>query len=201
MSEQKKKHDYHPIGVLDPVIKGLENEGDRATVILVVAKLELILFQILQKYLIPVPGSEDELLDNDRPLGTFSAKIRMAYRLGLIDNLFSHSLHLIRKIRNAFAHEVEECKLDYGAHRDRVRALIAPVENLEFFIKCCDSLKKEDKFTLTSIQFRAMAAIVCTKLEVLFSQCIALSNKDALALDLSHVAKEKTSKIISETKK
>jgi len=192
MSEDKKKHDYHPTVVLDSFIKGLENEGDRATVILVAAKLDLVLSQILQKYLIPVPDSKDELFANDHPLSTFSAKIRMAYRLGLIGNLFSRSLHVVRKIRNSFAHEVEECKLDYGAHRDRVRELIAPFENLEFFKKSCDSLKKKDKFTLTSIQFRAMAAIICINLEVLFSKCITLSDKDAL--DLLHVAKEKTSK-------
>lgn len=199
MNDQEKKHGYHPIAFLDSFIKGLENEGDRATVILVAAKLDLILYQILQKHLIPIPGSKDELFDNDGPLSTFSAKIKMTYRLGLINNLFSRSLHLIRKIRNDFAHEVEGCTLNSGSHRDRVRELIAPAENLEFFKKLFDSFKKEDKFTLTSIQFRAMAGVICTNLEVLFSQCITLSDKDAL--DLLHVAKEKTSKIISETKK
>ena len=199
MSDQKKKHDYHPIVGLNPFIKGLENEGDRAAVILVVAQLDLLLYQILQKYLMPGPSSKDELLESDRPLGSFSAKICMAYRLGLIDNLFSGSLHLIRKIRNDFAHELEGCTLDSGPHRDRVKGLIAQVENLEFFKKLCDSFKEEDKFTLASIQFRAMAAVIFTNLEALFSHCITLSGKNALGL-LS-VAKEETSKIISETKK
>lgn len=199
MSEKEKTHGYHPIAFLNSFIKGLENEGDRATVILVVSKFDLILSQILQKYLIPVPDSEDGLLADGCPLSTFSARIHMVHRLGLIDNLFSRSLHLIRKIRNSFAHEVEECKLDYGMHRNRVRDLIAPVENLEIFKKLCDSFKKEDKFTLASIQFRAIAAVICTNLEVLFSQCITLSDKDALGL--LHAAEEKTSKIIPETKK
>ena len=199
MNEQKEKHYSDPIEALAPFIGGLENEGDRAAVILVVSKLELILSQILQKYLIPVPDSEDGLLANDRPLGTFSARIHMAHRLGLIDNLFSRSLHLIRKIRNDFAHEVEGCTLNSGSHRNRVRDLIAPFENLEFFKKLCDSFKKEGKFTLASIQFRAMAAVICTNLEVLFSRCITLSDKDALGL--LRVAEEKTSKITPETKK
>ncbi|MBA7585148.1 hypothetical protein ES708_27118 [subsurface metagenome] len=199
MNDQEKKHGYHPIDFLDSFIKGLENEGDRATVILVASKLELILSQILQKYLIPVPDSEDGLLANGRPLSTFSARIHMAHRLGLIDNLFSRSLHLIRKIRNDFAHEVEGCTLNSGSHRNRVRDLIAPFENLEFFKKLCDSFKKEGKFTLASIQFRAMAAVICTNLEVLFSQCITLSDKDALGL--LRVAEDKTSKIIPEAKK
>lgn len=187
MSEQKKKHNYSPAKILDSFVEGLINEGDRATVILVAAKLDLILYRILQKHLIPIPGSKDELLDNDGPLSTFSAKINMTYRLGLIDNLFSHSLHLIRKIRNAFAHEVEGCTLDSGAHRDRVRELIAPAESLEFFKKLFDMFKKNNKFALTSIQFRAMAALICFDLENLYSDCNTLSGKDAL--DLLHEAK------------
>ena len=182
MGEQEKKHDYHPVAALDSFIKGLTNERDRATVILVAAKLDLILFQILQKHFIPVPGSKDELLEIDGPLGNFGPKINMAYRLGLIDASFSHSLHLIRRIRNSFAHEVEGCTLNSGAHRDRVRELISPVENLKFFIKLCDNFKEHNKFTLASIQFRAMATVICTNLEVLFLKCIALSDKNALNL-------------------
>lgn len=199
MSEQKKKYDYDALVGIDSFVDGLINESDRATVILVVAKLESLLYQILQKHLISTPVSKDELLENERPLGSFSAKICMAYRLGLIDNLFSSSLHLIRRIRNDFAHEVEGCTLDSGPHRDRVRGLIAQVESLEFFIKMCDNLKKEDKFTLASIQFRAMAALICTSLEALFSRCVTLSDKNALGL--LPVVKDKTSKIIPEAKK
>lgn len=188
MNEQKKKHNYNPIVVLKSFVSGLLNEGDRATVILVAAKLDLVLYQILQKHLIPVPGSKDELLDNEGPLSTFSAKINMTYRLGLIDNSFSHSLHLIRKIRNSFAHEVEGCTLDSGAHQDRVRELIAPVENLESFKKFCDLFKKGNKFTLTSTQFRTLVSLMCLDLENLYLDCNILSGKDAL--DLLHETKK-----------
>ena len=198
MSEQKKEHNYNPIVVLGSFVEGIISEEDRATVILVAAKLDLLLYQILQKHLIPVPGSKDELLENDGPLSTFSAKINMTYRLGLIDNLFSRSLHLIRKIRNNFAHEIEGCTLNSGAHRDRVRELITPAKDLEFFKKNCDMLKEDNKFTLISIQFRAMVALICLDLENLYSSCNILSGKNAL--DLLHATKEKPSKIISETK-
>ena len=82
MSKEKKKYIYDPITVFDSLYKGLLSEGDRATVILAVAKIDLILFQILQKFLVSVSGSKDELLDNDKPLSTLSAKINMIYRLG-----------------------------------------------------------------------------------------------------------------------
>ena len=199
MSEQKKKHDYSPVEALDSFINGLTNERDRATVILVAAKLDLSLSQLLQKHLIPVPVSKDELLEPDGPLSNFGPKINMAYRLGLIDALFSHSLHLIRRIRNSFAHEVEGCTLNSGAHRDRVKELISPVENLELFTKLCDTLKKNNRFSLASIQFRAMAAVICTSLEILFLKCITLSDKGAFSL--LDFTEKKTLKIISETKK
>src|SRR5438270_10281747 len=38
----------------------------------------------------------------------------------------SRALHLIRRIRNSFAHEVSGAKLDSGPHRDRIRELAAP---------------------------------------------------------------------------
>jgi len=196
MSKEKKKYIYDPITVFDSLYKGLLSEGDRATVILAVAKIDLILFQILQKFLVSVSGSKDELLDNDKPLSTLSAKINMTYRLGLINNSFSHSLHLIRKIRNDFAHEVEGCTLNSGAHRDRVRELIAPAKNLKDFDKICDIIKKGDKFALASVQFRAMIVLVCLDLENLFEDCNALSAKDAL--DLFDASKKL--KKISKTK-
>jgi len=78
-------------------------------------------------------------------LSTFGAKINILYRLGLIDNSFFHSLHLIRKIRNAFAQEVEGCTLNSGTHRDKLRNLITPAKNSYQFKDHCYILKKADK--------------------------------------------------------
>ncbi len=47
MNEQKGGNKYKNINVLAPFVEQLVNEGDRATVILAVAKLDLILSQIL----------------------------------------------------------------------------------------------------------------------------------------------------------
>jgi hypothetical protein len=103
-----------------------KGESDRAAVILGAAKLDYMLYQILAKYLLPPVGSRDELLEGDSGLSTFSARINICHRLGLIDSEFAHTLHLIRKIRNSFAHEVSGTKLDTGPHRDRIRELVAP---------------------------------------------------------------------------
>jgi len=42
-------------------------ESDRAAVVLGAAKLDLQLYQILQKVLLPNPSATDELLDGDAP--------------------------------------------------------------------------------------------------------------------------------------
>jgi hypothetical protein len=47
------------------------------------------------------------------PLSSFSAKIEMAYALGIIANELRLTLHLIREIRNKFAHEIEALTFDH----------------------------------------------------------------------------------------
>ena len=69
------------------------------------------------------PGGSDNLFDPDRPLGTFSAKIALAYRLNLIDRDFEHALQMVRKIRNDFAHSVSKASLSESRHKSRVEEL------------------------------------------------------------------------------
>jgi len=67
-----------------------------------------------------VPGGRDDLFDPDRPLGTFSAKIALAYRLGLLEDHVEKALHLVRKVRNDFAHAITEVSLSESAHQNRL---------------------------------------------------------------------------------
>lgn len=90
--------------------KEFKTESDRAAVILGASKLDQLLGMTLEKHLLPCTTSTDQLFSNNGPLGNFSSKIDFSYRLGLIDNQFCNSLHLVRRIRNSFAHEV------YGAN-------------------------------------------------------------------------------------
>jgi hypothetical protein len=101
-------------------------ETDRAAVILSAAKIDELLRLAIIKRLFPSPTSRDDLLEPEEPLGTLRARIDIAYRLGLIDSAFARALHLIRKIRNDFAHESSGATLSSGAHADRVRELALP---------------------------------------------------------------------------
>lgn len=165
-----------------------KGESDRAAVILGAAKLDLLLYQILQQHFVPSTGSKDELLDGDSPLGTFSAKIQISHRLGLIDDEFARALQFVRKIRNSFAHEVAGCTLDSGAHRDRVKELVAQLKHKIAFVEIRKS-RFEDKDE-PSINFRTALAFLVARLDVLLnhietvdnSQAIPILSKKALAL-------------------
>jgi hypothetical protein len=159
-------------------------ESDRAAVVLGAAKLDLNLYQIIQKVLRPNPGSRDELLDGDSPLSTFSSKINLAYRLGLIDPAFVRALHLIRRIRNDFAHEVAGSNLDHGSHKDRVRELASMFHHLKGWHEWRKSwsIKWNSKNTDAALDFRVALAICSIRLEHAFVECQTLSDDAVVSL-------------------
>jgi DNA-binding MltR family transcriptional regulator len=53
-----------------------------------------------------------ELFDGTAPLSTFSAKIKIAYAMGIIGKLTRHDLEKLREIRNAFAHSIRHLSFD-----------------------------------------------------------------------------------------
>jgi DNA-binding MltR family transcriptional regulator len=81
----------------------------RPLVIIGASKIDSLLLQILSTYLLPKrtkAKDQDELLEGDRPLGTFSARIKMCYRLGLIDETLYLALEQVRVLRNPSAHSI-----------------------------------------------------------------------------------------------
>jgi len=157
-----------------------KKESDRAAVILGVAKLDLLLYQLLVKVFLSNVGSTDDLFDGDAPLSTFHAKIHMAYRLGLIDSDFARSLHLTRRIRNSFAHEVTGCTLDSGPHRERVRELKNPLEGYNVF-KEMEKLFFNGKSGY-AIDFRKVLALMEIRLEYAMQYAEPLESSKATSL-------------------
>jgi hypothetical protein len=78
-------------------------ESDRSAAILIGAEIDIQLERILSHFLLP-PLKKSSAFLQDGPLGSFSARIEMIYRIGLIPEEWHHDLHVIRKIRNEFAH-------------------------------------------------------------------------------------------------
>lgn len=180
MTEEKKSARSIDIEEFIKFVDEFKGESDRAVVILGAAKLDLLLCQILQQYMAPSTGSKDELLDGDSPLGTFSAKILIANRLGLIDNEFTRALQLIRKIRNSFAHEISGCTLDSGSHRDRVKELVAQLKHKNAFIFLRG--KKFGGKDEPSGNFRTVLALLVVRLEMLLNRIETVNCSGALCI-------------------
>jgi Mannitol repressor len=95
----KKELDYG-----NKILKEFFAESDRSAAVLMGAELDIQLERVLSHFLLPPLKKSSPLLQQDGPLGSFSARIEMVYRIGLIPDDWHHDLHVIRKIRNEFAH-------------------------------------------------------------------------------------------------
>ncbi len=162
MTAEKPKIDVVELRVF---VSEFEAESDRAAVILGAAKLDLLLYQVLGRVFSPPPTGIDELLDGDAPLSTFSAKINLAHRLGLIDAPFARALHLVRRIRNAFAYELSGSSLNSSAHKDRVKELLMPFRGLPFVQEFEKAFLAERKQSGLSAEFRTVLGIMIGRLE------------------------------------
>lgn len=99
-------------------------ETDRAAVIVAASMLDELLRTLLVAKFVPISSSSDELFDGaNAPLGTFSARIEMAYRTGLISVKFARDLHLVRRIRNDFAHNIHGASFEDTRVKQRISEL------------------------------------------------------------------------------
>ena len=138
-------------------------ESDRAAVILGAAKLDLSLRQLLERFLLPVATGRDELLDGEAALSSFNTRINAVQRLGLIDASFAWALHLVRRIRNEFAHESSTGSLKAGGHRDRVRELAIALRDQPGYRGFRDLFGAEDD---EAVEFRAVVCVMVLELEL-----------------------------------
>lgn len=106
--------------------------NDRAAIIVSAARLDVLLCEILEGFLLPPrlkSGEEDQLLSRMRPLSSFSSRIYVARRLGLIDTQIEDALHIIRDLRNEMAHQpFTNISLNKPPHKDRVKKLFGCLE-------------------------------------------------------------------------
>lgn len=114
------------------------------------------------------------------PLSTFSAKIQITYRLGLIDKDIAHALNLVRRIRNSFAHELSGISLSNGAHSDRVKELVAPFKGLPQFQTTLGKYFKDKPGPAG--EFRAVVSILSNRLAGCFNVLTPITDADAMTL-------------------
>jgi len=75
---------------------------------------------------------KDDLLGINKPVGTFYAKILLAWRMGLVDDEFKSGLEIVRNLRNDFAHNIDT-NIDLQSYRDRILALSKFAEDHQFY--------------------------------------------------------------------
>jgi len=103
--------------------KLLGNESDRGCALAAAAYLDEQLEALFRGYLVDDKARVNNLMESNGPLGTFSGRIDLAYLLGLIPKKAANDLHLIRKIRNEFAHISGSLTFDSPAIASRCKEL------------------------------------------------------------------------------
>jgi len=106
------------------------------------------------------------LFDQDRPYSTFSAKILLAHRLGILDADFEHALQMASKIRNDYAHSMQSEHLSDTRHKNRVQEIKRLVHSSSQW-KAMDSALRPHVPTEEIADFCICAAIMLSILQTL----------------------------------
>ena len=109
-------------------ISVLTAESDRGLVLAGCAFLDDSLETLLSAAFLDKSKLVQALLAIDRPLGTFSSRIKIAYLLGLLEDGEYRDLELIRAIRNDSAHTHGKVDFSHPPHKDRIAELLGPTE-------------------------------------------------------------------------
>ncbi|MES2688192.1 MAG: hypothetical protein V4706_15335 [Pseudomonadota bacterium] len=105
----------------------LEGASDRAAAIVAGAFLDEVLQELLCEFLIEGSADSKKLFEGTGALATFSAKIEMSYRLGLISDGEHRTLTTIRGIRNDFAHVLGDLSFATQSIQARCRNIEVPL--------------------------------------------------------------------------
>jgi mannitol operon repressor len=111
-------------------LKIFGEESDRGAALAAATYLDERLKGILESFLSDTKATQELLGGFNAPLGTFSARIKAAYSLGLIQDNEFEELETIRKIRNEFAHSWDGVSFDTQKVADLCRLLpwLGPTE-------------------------------------------------------------------------
>jgi len=108
-----------------------KGSSDRAAVIVAASYLDELLLQMLKEYLIKDTDKKNkEIFSGNGPLSTFSSKINLSYRLGLISKRETDLINTIRAIRNYFAHQLSNASFENQSIKQKTENLSTPIELL-----------------------------------------------------------------------
>jgi DNA-binding MltR family transcriptional regulator len=101
-------------------LEEFQGETDRAAAVLGAAYLDSRLEVLLREKFVALPDFVEQLFHGQGALSSFSARISICYAIGLISRQAAEDLHIIRKIRNDFAHKPHGLSFETPTIADRV---------------------------------------------------------------------------------
>lgn len=149
----------------------LQEKNPRTIVIVASSKIDDILLQIIGNFLIPKLAKEndqDELLEGDKPLSTFSSRIKLVYRFGFIDKSFYLLLEKIRDIRNMSAHLLY-FDISKSPLKEKINNLIKEISTKESFALIKNRFFNDDQFNKI-MEIKCSYLTVCAILVVISSK-------------------------------
>ena len=126
-NEKEKIYDEFEIRFYNMVVGSLKNESDRGKLILIVSWIDWFLrVKIENEFSKGNKKARKELFSVNGPFGTFSSKLNLAFCAGWIVSYVFHDIEIVRKLRNKFAHSIENISLDEEKIRNKIEAFKVP---------------------------------------------------------------------------
>ncbi len=109
----------------------LKTQSDRGVAVIAAAVLDEILQMLILARLIKIGADREDALfwKTGAPLSSLSSKIELTFALGTISNEARIAAHLIRDIRNKFAHRIDALTFDHPLILDLFANRAAPSVN------------------------------------------------------------------------
>lgn len=124
---------------LNQLLRTLDDHDERGLVLSLAAFAEDTLGRLLVHFM-REPRQAKELVEGfNAPLGTFAARIKAAFALGLLRREQFEDLEVLRRIRNEFAHNWQEVTLE----RTDLAGLVGSLHLVELGGKRMDHLRGE----------------------------------------------------------
>lgn len=102
----------------------LSEESDKGAVLVASSVIEEALKELIQSRLLVSKSKNDLLFDGEgAPLSTFSSRIELAWRIGVINDVHRDTLTIFRRLRNEFAHDVQTNSISDPQVVDRLNAI------------------------------------------------------------------------------
>ena len=116
---------------MNTLLEEFQKQSDRGAAIVATAWVDESISIALESFLRDESTSWKRLFTGNGSLANFSSKIDLCHLLGLISSAIHSDLHIIRKIRNEFAHQVA-----HKTMHTKLTFSTAHVKNMCLDLKC-----------------------------------------------------------------